>query len=105
MRAVDDCEEHRPETIRCGVDGLLVAELVEVVGLARLEQGDIRIAGTMQGDIVMIGDMAEELPFLPGQSELNGRTPPEAKRCLEQLIKGMSTFIDVHTWTCQPIIG
>ena len=36
--------------------------------LARLEQGNRRIAGTVQGEIVMIGEVAQELPLVPGQA-------------------------------------
>jgi len=37
----------------------------------------------MQGDIMMISDMAEELPLGLGQRELNGRAPAHLERAIE----------------------
>jgi hypothetical protein len=56
--AIDDRKEHRPQTIRSSIDRFLIAEFVEVIGLARLEKGNVRIAGAVQGDVMTIGDMA-----------------------------------------------
>src|SRR5215211_7026378 len=85
--AINDGKEHGPQPIRCGIDGFLIAKFAEVIGLAWLEQDNIGIAGTVQGDIMMIGDMAEKLPLGPGQSELNGRAPADTESCIEQLIE------------------
>ena len=103
--AIYDGKEHGPQPIRGGIDSFLVAEFVEILRLAWLEQGNVGVAGTMQSDIVMIGEMTEELPLGPGQSEINGWATAHAKSCIEQLIKpNLSAFIDLRTRACQPII-
>lgn len=64
---IHDGKEHGPQTIRGGIDSFLIAKFVEVVGLARLEEGDMGIARSMQGNAMMIGHIAKELPLGPGQ--------------------------------------
>jgi hypothetical protein len=41
----------------------------------------------MQGDVMLIAEMAEELPFGPGQRVRNGWTSTCADSGIEQLIK------------------
>lgn len=71
-----------------GVYGLLVAEFVEVVGLARLERGDAGVAGSVQRDGALVGDVAEELPAGPRQRVVDGRTAAAAQRFVQQLVEG-----------------
>ena len=103
--AIDDGKEHRPQAIRSGINGFLIAKFVEVSGLARLEQGNVGIRGSMQGNIVMIGEIAQELPAGLGQCELNRGAPAHVDRRLEQLIKrALRLFVEVPTRSCQPVI-
>ena len=69
--AIYDGKEHSPQPIRGSIDSFLITEFVEILGLAWLEQGNVGIAGTMQSDIVMIGEMTEELPLGPRQSAVS----------------------------------
>ncbi len=63
------------------------------------------VAGTVQSDVVTIGDVAEELPLGPRQRELNSWTPADTKRAIEQLIEStLSSFVVIRAWACQPII-
>lgn len=63
---INDGEEHGPETIRGGIDGFLITKFVEVIRLTWPEQSNIGFARTVQGDVVMIGEMAQELPLWQG---------------------------------------
>ena len=54
---VYDRKEHRPEPIRGGIDGFLIAKFAEIIGLARLEQSDIGITGAVQGNVMMVRNM------------------------------------------------
>ena len=85
--AIYDGKEHRPKTIRGSVDRFLIAKFAEIIGLAWLEQGNIRIAGTVQGNIMLLGEMTKELPLWPGRSELNGWASTAAESCVEQFIE------------------
>ena len=78
---INDGKEYGPQAIRCSIDGFLIAKFIQVIRLAWLVQGDRRIAGTVQGDIVMVGDVAQELPFGPGQTVINGRAPAHTEIC------------------------
>ena len=45
--AIDGGEELGPQTIAGGIDGFLITKRAQVIGLARLKEGDVRTAGTV----------------------------------------------------------
>ena len=59
---IDDRIEHRPNRVACREHSLLVTERREVDRLSRLEGLDVRIAGSVKGDLAAGGDSAQELP-------------------------------------------
>src|SRR5579883_1897978 len=61
--AVENGEVHRPESIRRGIDGAAIAELVYIVRLARLELLDVRIPGAVQRDLFVLREVLEKLPL------------------------------------------
>jgi hypothetical protein len=56
--AIDDGKEHGPQGIGCGIDGFLIAKLIQIICLPRFEKCDIWIARTVHSDVVMVGNMA-----------------------------------------------
>jgi hypothetical protein len=51
--------------------------------LARLKEGYPWIAGAVQGDVMMVGSMAEELPLRRGQRILDLGAAANAESCVE----------------------
>src|SRR6266851_4393923 len=60
--AIHDSEIDRPDAIRGRIDCTPIAELRDVVGLARLKLQDVWLPRTMEHDLLVVTEIAQELP-------------------------------------------